>query len=56
MSLENIAWDTLVARYKGMAKVIIVKLQNIRRDFESLQMKEKEDIDSFMNQVKTVVN
>ena len=42
--------------YQGMAKVNIVKLHNTRIDFESLQMKEMEDIDSFMNQVMFVVN
>lgn len=56
ISLANIAWDNQATRYKGMAKVDIVKLQNIRIDFESLQMKEKEDIGSFMNQVTTVIN
>ena len=42
--------------YKFLAKVNIVKLQNTKRDFESLQMKEIEDIDSFMNRVITIVN
>ena len=39
-----------------MAKVNIFKLQNTRRDFESLQMKETQDIDSFMNKVMSIVN
>ena len=46
----------MVTSYQGMAKVNIVKLQNTRRDFESLQMKEIEDIDSFMNRVMSIVN
>ena len=50
------AWETLVTSYQGMAKVNIAKLHNIRRDFESLQMKETEYIDSFMNRVMAVVN
>jgi len=37
------------AKTKGMEKVNIVKLQNTRRDFESMQMKETEDINSFIN-------
>ena len=49
-------WDTLVASYKGMAKVNIVKLLNTRRNFESLQMKKIENIDSFMNRVMIIVN
>jgi len=55
-SSAKVAWDTLATNYKGMAKFNIVKLQNTRRDFESLQMKETEDIDSFMNRVITIVN
>ena len=51
--LAKEAQDTLATSYKGMAKVNIVKLQNTMRDFESLQMK---DINSFMNQVMTVIN
>ena len=50
------AWDTLATSYQGMEKVNIVKLQNTRRDFKVLQMKETEDIDSFMNRVMSVVN
>ena len=56
MSSAKVAWDTLATNYKGMAKVNIVRLQNTRRDFQSLQMKETEDIDSFMNRVITVGN
>eukprot|EP00253_Pinus_taeda_P029269 PITA_29269 len=55
-SSTKVAWDTLVTNYKGMDKVNSVKLQNTMRDFESLQMKETKDIDSFMNQVIIVVN
>ena len=50
------AWETLATSYQGMAKVNIVKLQNTKRDFESLQMKETEDIDSFMNWVMSIIN
>lgn len=56
MSLANEAWDTLATSYKGMAKINIVKFHNTRRDFESLQVNQTEDIDSFMNRVTTVVN
>ena len=56
MSSTKVAWDTLVINYTCMAKVTNFKLQNTRRDFESLQMKETEDINSIMNQVITVVN
>ena len=55
MSSAKEAWE-FATSYQGMAKVNIVKLQNTRREFESLQMKEIEDIDSFMNQVMFVLN
>ena len=50
------AWETLAKSYQGIAKVNIVKLQNTRRDFEILQMKEIEDIDSFMNRLMSIIN
>jgi len=46
----------LAIGYKGMAKVNIVKLHNTRRDFESLQIKDTNDIDYFMNRLMIVVN
>jgi len=55
-SSAKLAWDTSAKNYTDMAKVNIVKLQNTKRDFESLQMKETEDIGSFMNHVTIVVN
>ena len=33
-----------------------VKLQNLRRDFENLKMKDNEIVDNFMTQVMNVVN
>jgi len=56
MSSAKVTWDTLATNYTSKSKVNIVKLQNTRRDFEGLQMKEIENIDSFINRVITVVN
>jgi len=39
-----------------MAKVNIVKFYNTRREFQSLHMKETKNIDSFMNQILTIIN
>ena len=50
------AWDTLETCYQGVTKVKNVKLQNLRRDFENLKMKDSETIDNFMTQVMSVVN
>ena len=50
------AWDTLETCYQGVTKVKNVKLQNLRRDFENLKMKDSETVDNFMTQVMSVVN
>ena len=50
------SWDTLETCYQGVTKVNNVKLQNLRRDFENLKMKEREIVDNFMTQVMNVVN
>jgi len=33
-----------------------IKLQNLRRDFENLKMKDNESVDTFMTQVMSFVN
>ena len=45
------AWDTLHTSYQGMEKVKTIKLQLLRRDFETLYMKEPDNIDSFFTHV-----
>lgn len=49
------AWDTLQIAYQGMAKVKTTKLQMLRRDFETLCMKDYENIDSFFTHVSGLV-
>ena len=50
------AWDILEIVYQGLAKVKIAKLQSLRRDFETLQMKESQTVDTFMTFVVGMVN
>lgn len=45
------AWDTLHTAYQDMEKVKTTKLQMLRRDFETLCMKESENLDSFFTHV-----
>eukprot|EP00253_Pinus_taeda_P006110 PITA_06110 len=45
------AWDILKTTYQGLEKVKTAKLQMLRRDFETLSMKESDTIDSFFTQV-----
>ena len=45
------AWDTLQTAYQGIGKVKITKLQMLRRDFETIYMKESKNVDSFFTRV-----
>eukprot|EP00253_Pinus_taeda_P015078 PITA_15078 len=45
------AWKTLKIAYQGMEKMKTTKLQLLRRDFENLNMKESDNIDSFFTHV-----
>ncbi|GKF56357.1 hypothetical protein Tco_0166697, partial [Tanacetum coccineum] len=45
------AWDTLKTEYQGSAKVITVKLQFLRRDFESAVMKSNETVQTYLARV-----
>ena len=53
---SKMAWDILETCYQGVSKVRTVKLQNLRRNFEKLKMKDNESVDIFMTQVMSVVN
>ena len=50
------AWDTLETAYQGLDKVKTSKLQILRRDFESLSMKDSENVDSFYTRVVGLIN
>ena len=50
------AWDILEKSYKGAVKVKKVRLQTLRREFEQLEMKEKEVVADYFTRVLTLVN
>ena len=54
--ISHNAWEALEKSYKGFVKVKVVKLQMLRRDFESLSMKESENVDFFITRVQNIVN
>jgi hypothetical protein len=54
--ISHNAWETLEKSYKGSVKVKVVKLQMLRRDFESLSMKESENVEFFITRVQNIVN
>ena len=45
------AWDIIKKAYQGMEKVKTSKLQMLRRDFETICMKDSDNIDSFFTHV-----
>ncbi|KAL0317184.1 UNVERIFIED_CONTAM: putative mitochondrial protein [Sesamum angustifolium] len=50
------AWSILQKEYQGNAKVRIIKLQTLRRDFENMKMKDSETIDEYYTKVRELVN
>ena len=49
------AWATLKTEFQGSSKVITVKLQALRREFETSLMKNNESIQVFLARVSTIV-
>ncbi|GJS69971.1 retrovirus-related pol polyprotein from transposon TNT 1-94 [Tanacetum coccineum] len=49
------AWDTLKTEYPGSAKVITVKLQILRRDFESAVIKSNETVQTYIARVSALL-
>ena len=50
------AWEIIKHEYLGDRKVIAVKLQSLRSEFDSLHQKEKETIQSYLSRVSGIVN
>ncbi|XP_010277694.1 PREDICTED: uncharacterized protein LOC104612075 [Nelumbo nucifera] len=55
-STSTQAWEILKQEFLGDKKVITIKLQTLRRDFETLAMKEKESVQVFLSKVSGIVN
>lgn len=50
------AWNVLQTEFQGDSKVKTVKLQTLRREFETLQMKDSESVADFLSKVMKNVN
>ncbi|KAL0438667.1 UNVERIFIED_CONTAM: Retrovirus-related Pol polyprotein from transposon TNT 1-94 [Sesamum latifolium] len=50
------AWDALRNGYQGTTKVLTVKLQTLRRQFESFRMKDGESVHDCSNNLMVIVN
>lgn len=53
---SNEAWEILQQEYLGDRKVVAVKLQTLRRDFENLSMQKTESVQDYMSRVSALVN
>ncbi|KAK2970868.1 hypothetical protein RJ640_022310 [Escallonia rubra] len=50
------AWSILRKEFQGDSKVIVVRLQSLRRDFETLYMKSGESIADFLSRAMAIVS
>ena len=50
------AWDILQNEFKGSSKVRISKLQDLKRDFENINLKENEIMQEFSDRFTELVN
>jgi Reverse transcriptase (RNA-dependent DNA polymerase)/gag-polypeptide of LTR copia-type/Integrase core domain/GAG-pre-integrase domain/Domain of unknown function (DUF4219)/Zinc knuckle len=50
------AWTNLSTSYEGNTRVKTMKLQGLRRDFETLLMKPEESVQLFLTRVQNIVN
>ena len=50
------AWEILKKQFSGYDKVISIKLQNLWREFDNLQMKESETMQEFFSKVSAIIN
>lgn len=50
------AWAILRSKYQGTSKVVAVKKQTLRHEFETLHMKSNELVQEFMSWMVVVVN
>jgi gag-polypeptide of LTR copia-type len=49
-------WTTLKITFQGSTRVMVIKLQGLRRDFQTLQMNKEETMPNFLSRVQMMVN
>lgn len=50
------AWSILKTEFQGSSKVIIVKLQSLRREFETCNMKGNESVQEYLARISAIVS
>ncbi|GJZ81568.1 retrovirus-related pol polyprotein from transposon TNT 1-94 [Tanacetum coccineum] len=53
---SNEAWTILKTEFQGSSKVITVKLQSLRRDFETSYMKHNESVQEYLARISSIVS
>ena len=49
-------WTTLKTTFQGSSRVMAIRLQGLRKDFETLQMNKEESVQIFFSRIQEVVN
>jgi gag-polypeptide of LTR copia-type len=50
------SWTILKTAFERSSKVVVIKLQGLRREFDTLNMNQDESVQSFFTQVTTIIN
>ena len=50
------AWQILKTEFQGFSRVVAVKMQTLRQEFETLQMKSNESVQEFISRALEVIN
>ena len=56
VSIAKEGWAILQEEFQGTAQVRLIKLNNLRREFENLKMKDDESVKDYSSKVMEVVN
>ncbi|CAH9145018.1 unnamed protein product, partial [Cuscuta epithymum] len=54
-STSKEAWSILKQEYQGDKKVIMVRLQSLRREMENARMKDKESVQDYLSRITSLV-
>ena len=49
-------WSILQEEFQGSSKVIVVKLQMLRQEFETMSMKNNEAVQEYVSRIVAVIN
>lgn len=50
------AWEILQSKYQGNARVKLIKLKGLKREFENLKIKESKEVEQYSSRLTELVN